>query len=43
MSETLPALDASNPHPVHRVVTDDVRRGGVTIFFRAILASFSDD
>jgi hypothetical protein len=38
VSETLPALDAPNPHPVHLVVTDDLRRNRLTVFFRAILA-----
>jgi len=43
VSETLPALDASNAHPVHLVVTDYLRRGRVTIFFRPTLASLSGD
>ena len=38
MSETLPALDAPDPHPVHLVVTDDLRRNRLTVFFRLILA-----
>lgn len=38
MSETLSALDAPNPHPIHLVVTDDLRRTRVTVFFRLILA-----
>lgn len=38
MSETLPALDAPNPHPVHLIVTDDLRRSRLTVFFRLILA-----
>ena len=38
MSETLTALDAPNPHPIHLVVTDDLERTRVTVFFRLILA-----
>ena len=38
MSETLPALDAPNPHPVHLVGTDDLERNRLTVFFRLILA-----
>ena len=38
MSETLPALDAPNPHPIHLVVTDDLERSRLTVFFRLILA-----
>ena len=38
MSETLPALDAPNPHPIHLVVTDDLERNRLTVFFRLILA-----
>jgi Domain of unknown function (DUF4389) len=38
VSETLPALDAPNPHPIHLVVTDDLRRNRLTVFFRLILA-----
>ena len=37
MSETLPALDAPNPHPIHLVVTDDLRRSRLTVFFRLML------
>ena len=38
MSETLQALDAPNPHPIHLVVTDDLERNRLTVFFRLILA-----
>jgi hypothetical protein len=38
VSETLPALDAPNPHPVHLVGTDDLERNRLTVFFRLILA-----
>ena len=38
MSETLTALDAPNPHPIHLVVTDDLEPTRVTVFFRLILA-----
>ena len=37
MSETLPALDAPNPHPIHLVVTDDLQRSRLTVFFRLLL------
>ena len=38
MSETMPAIDAPNPHPIHLVVTDDLERNRLTVFFRLILA-----
>jgi hypothetical protein len=38
VSETLPALDAPNPHPIHLIVTDDLQRSRLTVFFRLILA-----
>lgn len=38
MSETLPALPAPPPHPIHLVVTDDLRRSRLTVFFRLLLA-----
>ena len=38
MSETLPALDAPSPHPIGMVVTDDLRRSRLTVFFRLLLA-----
>ena len=38
MSESIPALDAPNPHPIHLVVTDDLERNRLTVFFRLILA-----
>ena len=38
MSETLPALDAPSPHPIAVVVTDDLRRSRLTVFFRLLLA-----
>jgi len=34
----MPALDAPNPHPIHLVVTDDLARNRLTVFFRWILA-----
>ena len=37
MSEIVPALDAPNPHPIHLVVTDDLERNRLTVFFRLIL------
>ena len=37
MSETLAALDAPNPHPIHLVVTDDLQRSRLTVFFRLLL------
>ena len=38
MSETLPALDVPSPHPISVVVTDDLRRSRLTVFFRLLLA-----
>jgi len=38
VSESIPALDAPNPHPIHLVVTDDLERNRLTVFFRLILA-----
>ena len=38
MSETLPALDAPDPHPIRLVVTDDLARSRLTVFFRLLLA-----
>ena len=40
MSEQLPVLaaDAPAPHPIHLVVTDDLRRSRLTVFFRLLLA-----
>jgi hypothetical protein len=38
VSETIQALDAPNPHPIHLVVTDDLERNRLTVFFRLILA-----
>lgn len=38
MSETLPALPAPLPHPIHVAVTDDLRRSRLTVFFRLLLA-----
>jgi len=40
MPEQLPALlgDAPVPHPIHLVVTDDLQRSRVTVFFRLLLA-----
>ena len=38
MSETLPALDVPSPHPIAVVVTDDLRRSRLTVFFRLLLA-----
>jgi hypothetical protein len=38
VSETIPALDAPNPHPIHLVVDDDLERNRLTVFFRLILA-----
>ncbi len=40
MSEThpdLPALDLPIRHPIHLVVTDDLRRSRLTVFFRLLL------
>jgi hypothetical protein len=38
MSEQLPvAADAPLPHPIHLVVTDDLRRSRLTVFFRILL------
>ena len=39
MSEQLPAAapDAPASHPIHLVVTDDLSRNRLTVFFRAIL------
>ena len=39
MSESLPASDASvERHPVGLIVTDDLRRNRLTVFFRLLLA-----
>lgn len=39
MSETPSvALDAPTPHPIHLVVTDDLHRSRLTVFFRLLLA-----
>jgi len=40
MTEQLPALpgDAPAPHPIHLVVTDDLQRSRLTVFFRLLLA-----
>jgi hypothetical protein len=40
MSEQLSVLapDAPAPHPIHLVVTDDLRRSRLTVFFRLLLA-----
>jgi hypothetical protein len=37
VSETLPAL-APEPHPIRMVVTDDLNRSRLTVFFRFLLA-----
>ena len=39
MSEQLPVLvtDAPAPHPIHLVITDDLHRSRLTVFFRALL------
>jgi hypothetical protein len=38
MSEQLPAAaDAPSPHPIHLIVTDDLRRSRLTVFFRLLL------
>jgi hypothetical protein len=39
MSEQLPVLvtDAPVPHPIHLVVTDDLQRNRLTVFFRLLL------
>jgi hypothetical protein len=39
MSEQLPILDngAPAPHPIHLVVTDDLHRSRLTVFFRLLL------
>lgn len=38
MSVTTQALDAPSPHPIRLVVTDDLERNRVTVFFRLLLA-----
>lgn len=38
MSETSSALDGPSPHPIRLVVTDDLERNRLTVFFRLILA-----
>jgi len=38
VSETLPALEAPNPHPIQLVVTDDLGRNRLTVLLRLILA-----
>ncbi len=39
MSEQLPVLvtDAPPPHPIHLVITDDLHRSRLTVFFRLLL------
>jgi hypothetical protein len=39
MSEQLPVLvtDAPEPHPIHLVITDDLHRNRLTVFFRLLL------
>jgi hypothetical protein len=39
MSDQLPVVaDAPSPHPIHLVVTDDLQRNRLTVFFRLFLA-----
>jgi Domain of unknown function (DUF4389) len=38
VSETLEAVDAPNPHPIRMVVSDDLVRNRLTVFFRLLLA-----
>jgi hypothetical protein len=38
VSETLPAVDTPDPHPIRIVVTEDLQRNRLTILFRLILA-----
>jgi hypothetical protein len=38
VSETLQAVDAPDPHPIRMVVTDDLVRSRLTVFFRLLLA-----
>ncbi|HET9285934.1 MAG TPA: DUF4389 domain-containing protein [Gaiella sp.] len=38
MSETLQAVDVPEPHPIRMVVTDDLVRSRLTVFFRLLLA-----
>jgi hypothetical protein len=38
VSETLQAVDAPDPHPIRMVVTDDLARSRLTVFFRLLLA-----
>lgn len=40
MSEQLPVpfIDVPSPHPIHIVVTDDLERSRLTVFFRLLLA-----
>jgi hypothetical protein len=38
VSETSSALDGPSPHPIRLVVTDDLERNRLTVFFRLILA-----
>jgi Domain of unknown function (DUF4389) len=38
VSETLQAVDAPKPHPIRMVVTDDLVRSRLTVFFRLLLA-----
>lgn len=38
MSVTTQALDAPSPHPIRLVVTDDLARNRLTVFFRLLLA-----
>lgn len=37
MSEQHDVVDAAAPHPIHLVVTDDLRRSRLTVFFRLVL------
>jgi hypothetical protein len=37
MSEAVPATDVASPHPIRLVVTDDLRRNRLTVFFRLLL------
>jgi Domain of unknown function (DUF4389) len=38
VSETLQAVDVPDPHPIRMVVTDDLVRSRLTVFFRLLLA-----
>lgn len=37
MTETATALDVPDPHPIRLVVTDDLHRSRLTVFFRVLL------